>query len=174
MRWWNGSSFMWNSHNMQRHFEKWILMEVSCQGTGSRDYGISICRIYKKRIYTELKLAIRICIWGSVLLMLFLMRFFLNRIVFIVISPFICHQMEFNHVSICLFFLPFSFKMTMSALYQAGREEHHSDALCSEDSGSQPCAEAAAQGFGHCSVRSTSQYVTFLFKMCNSCQNWLS
>lgn len=62
-----------------------------------------------------------------------------------------------------LLFLPFSCKMTVSVLSQARGKEHHSDTLYSEDSGSQPCAEVAAQILGHCTVWSTAEYVIFFF-----------
>lgn len=91
-------------------------------------------------------------------------------------SYFILYLIRWNSTILtCHLVLPFSFKITVSAISQAGCEEHHFDSVYSEDPGSQPRAEVAAQVFGHCSVRRTSQYVTFLFKKGgNSCQNSLT
>lgn len=90
-------------------------------------------------------------------------------------SYFILYLIRWNlTILTCHLVLPFSFKITVSAISQAGCEEHHFDSVYSEDPGSQPRAEVAAQVFGHCSVRRTSQYVIFLFKnVCNSGQNYL-
>lgn len=43
MRWWNGSSLMWNCHNMWKHFARWTLMGVPCRGKGCHN-----CIIFSK------------------------------------------------------------------------------------------------------------------------------